>query len=215
MSIKDNIKNNLSVWDNNNTWVNDGEEWSKHFGNTDMLWDEHIYPKIKDHLNGNVLEIAPGRGRITRKLLEYPINLKVIDLSPTCINVCIGKFGDNIENYYIGNGKDLRDIDDSSTNFVFSFDSFVHMHKDVINSYLGEINRILKKGGHCFIHHSNLVNGNDNNFQNVAGRSNMTINEFASLANKNNLNVVEQKLIKWDAEGNPDWLHDCLSLVVK
>ena len=125
------------------------------------------------------------------------------------------EFGDDIDNYYVGNGEDLSQIESNSKDFVFSFDSFVHMDEEVISSYLGEISRVLKSKGYCWIHHSNLSMGNDNNFKNIAGRSNMDLGKFKSLTFNRQLNVVSQELIKWDAEGNPDWLSDGLSLIQK
>jgi hypothetical protein len=41
--------------------------------------------------------------------------------------------------------------------FVFSFDSLVHVDADVIASYLSELGRVLKPGGAGFIHHSNVA----------------------------------------------------------
>lgn len=214
-NIKNNIDNNLRIWNNVDTWVNDGEEWSEHFGDTDTLWNDHVYPKVKDYLKGRVLEIAPGRGRMTRKLLESDIDLSIIDLSQTCIDRCKERYGDKIQNYYIGSGSDLKDIKSNSIDFVFSFDSFVHMHEEVIDSYLNEIERVLELGGHCWIHHSCLVEGNDDNFQNIAGRSNMDLGKFKTLAEKNKFEIIKQELIRWDTPDNPDWLCDGLSLIRK
>ena len=218
-NIKSNVDNNLKIWDNVDTWVDDGEEWSEHFGSTDELWIKHIYNEINSHLCDQkvVLEIAPGRGRLTRKLLENDIRLNVLDLSQTCIDRCKERFSDNekLENYYVGSGSDLKDIKSNSIDFIFSFDSFVHMHEEVINSYLGEINRVLELGGHCWIHHSILVQGNDNNFKNIAGRSNMDLDKFANLAKTYQLKVVKQNTIRWNAPGNPDWLHDGFTMLKK
>ncbi len=212
-----NVENNLKIWDNVDTWINDGEEWSEHFGDTDTLWKDHIEPRIGINLccGKNTLEIACGRGRMTRKLLENKIKLNILDVSPTCIDRCKERFGDKIENYYVGNGTDLSAIENNSMEFIFSFDSFVHMHKDVINGYLGEIERVLTLNGEAWIHHSILSGGNENNFQNIAGRSNMSLIEFAHLAKNHGLKVVEQDKIRWNAPGNPEWLHDGMTKVKK
>lgn len=218
-----NIENNFKMWDNTSTWIDGGEEWSKHFNGTDTLWDEILYPRIKEYVTGNVLEIAPGHGRITRKLLEQNISLSVIDLSVTCINTCRNRFGKRIKNYHVGNGEDLTPIESSTQDFIFSFDSFVHMDKEVISSYIKEMARVLKPKGYAWIHHSNLCDGNVDNFQNIAGRSNMDLPTFKSLANQvgkdepkgSFLDVVSQETIAWNAEGNPTWLNDGLTLMQK
>ena len=129
------------MWNNVDTWIDDGEEWSDHFETTDNLWDVIILPKIKPYIKGDVLEIAPGHGRITRKLLESNINLDILDLSDTCIERCRKRF-------------DLTDINSNSKDFIISFDSFVHMHEEVINSYLSEINRVLKLDGYLIANSS-------------------------------------------------------------
>lgn len=214
-SLKYNIRKNHELWNDVNTWQDDGEEWSTHFQNTDKLWEDVIQPRVISHLRGSVLEIAPGRGRMTRKLIESKIDLEIIDLSDTCIDRCRERYGDQISGYHVGNGKDLRSIEDKSKDFIFSFDSFVHMHEEVIDSYLEEISRVLKPNGYCWIHHANIVEGNDDNFKNVAGRSNMDIAKFKKLSEENGLEVIKQDLIKWEAEGNPEWLRDGLSLVRK
>ena len=68
MGKDNNIKNNYDIWDNTSTWIDGGEEWSTHFNGTDNLWNNILLPRIKDYINGDVLEIAPGHGRMTRKL---------------------------------------------------------------------------------------------------------------------------------------------------
>ena len=82
MGKDNNIKNNYNIWDNTSTWIDGGEEWSTHFNGTDNLWNNILLPRIKDYIKGDVLEIAPGHGRMTRKLLESDINLDVNGWSP-------------------------------------------------------------------------------------------------------------------------------------
>lgn len=217
--LKFNIKRNHEIWNDVDVWENDGEEWSTHFETTDKLWDEVIQPRVGSLIKGSVLEIAPGRGRMTRKLLEansaYLIDLEILDLSDTCIQRCLERYGDRISGYHVGNGKDLRAIESNSKDLVFSFDSFVHMHEEVIDSYLEEISRVLKSGGWCWIHHANIQQGNDDNFKNIAGRSNMDITKFRKLSEEYGFEIIQQDLIKWEASGNPEWLRDGLSLIKK
>jgi 16S rRNA A1518/A1519 N6-dimethyltransferase RsmA/KsgA/DIM1 with predicted DNA glycosylase/AP lyase activity len=58
-------------WNNEDSWLEQGEEWSEHFNGTENLWNDIIYPKISKYLKGNVLEIAPGCGRITKYLINH------------------------------------------------------------------------------------------------------------------------------------------------
>jgi hypothetical protein len=46
-------------------------------------------------------------------------------------------------------------VEDGSIDFVFSFDSLVHVELDVLEAYLGQLSAKLRPGGAGFIHHSN------------------------------------------------------------
>mgnify|MGYP000209081496 CR=1 FL=1 len=84
-----------------------------------------------------------------------------------------------------------------------------------LNKVLSEAFRVLKPGGWCWIHHANIQQGNDDNFKNVAGRSNMDITKFRKISEEYGFEIIQQDLIKWEASGNPDWLRDGLSLIKK
>ncbi|PYI61656.1 MAG: hypothetical protein DMC60_04780 [Verrucomicrobia bacterium] len=47
-------------------------------------------------------------------------------------------------------------IPEGSIDFVFSFDSFVHPDREIVEAYLSELGTKLKIGGKGFIHHSNF-----------------------------------------------------------
>ena len=186
-----NIEEQKSVWNNPNNWINEGHEWSEYFGTTDNLWNI-IYPKFEKYLKDEVLEIAPGFGRITKYLLEKTNNLSIIDLNEICIEKCKEKFGDKIKSYIVNDGKTLN-FENESFDFIFSFDSFVHMTEDVIECYMKEINRTLKPNGCAFIHHSFMFNGSEEPTHNIGGRSNMNPEIFKTLVTKNNMNIVSQE----------------------
>ena len=46
--------------------------------------------------------------------------------------------------------------DDNSVDLVFSFDSLVHVEREVMQSYLAALTRCLKPGRFAFLQHSNL-----------------------------------------------------------
>jgi len=183
-------------WNKEDAWINSGDEWSEFFGNTDNLWNGTIFPLIKKYLKGDVLEIAPGFGRITKYLKENADKLTIVDLNQLCINKCKEKFGDDLE-YYVNDGKSLNMIPNNSKDFVFSWDSFVHMHENVIKEYLKEIKRVLKEGGYAYIHHSYLSGGQKESFKNISGRSNMNPELFKNLAEEQSLEVIKQENFKW------------------
>lgn len=207
---KSQILNNLEeqkYWDKSDIWEKDGEEWSVSFGGTEKLWGEFIYPKISTYLKGSVLEIAPGHGRMTSKLVDYSSDLYIVDMNESCIDFCRDRFkSKNNVYYYTNNGASLKCIEDNSIDFVFSWDSFVHMQKFVIEKYLEEIGKKLKVGGFGAIHHSNLVGGNDEySFENIQGRSNFSPQLFKSMCEKYGLEIVNQYDFKFND------LMDCFS----
>ena len=146
-------------WNDEIMWTQEGHEWSKSFGNTENLWNKHIFEDVKKFRGGKILEIAPGHGRITQFLSILASELLVVDLNQTCIDKTKEKLGDHVLGYFVNNGNDLPRIRDNSQDLVFSFDSFVHIHQNVIDDYLSEIYRVLKPNGYGYIHHSWLMGG--------------------------------------------------------
>jgi ubiquinone/menaquinone biosynthesis C-methylase UbiE len=193
-------------WNSDDVWIDGGHEWSKSFGNTENLWNKFIFDDIKEFRNKKILEIAPGHGRMTQFLSILASELLVIDLNPNCIKKTKEKLGHHVLAYFVNNGNDLPKVRDNSQDLVFSFDSFVHFHKNVTDDYLGEIYRVLKPGGKGYIHHSWLIGGSDNSFDNFAGRATMNPDTFKSLVEGHNMSVVEQKTLQFQPEGMWDGL---------
>lgn len=152
------IEWNLDVWNSGYDWARSGEEWSSSWGSADMQWNGSILPRIHSFLPAaTILEIAPGYGRWTRYLQPLCERLVIVDLSQRCIDHCRRRFSwaDNIE-YHVNDGLSLEMVRDNSIDFVFSFDSLVHAEKDVIDGYLKQLRRKMRRNGVGFIHHSNL-----------------------------------------------------------
>jgi hypothetical protein len=117
-------------------------------------------------------------------------------------------------------------IPDASVDFVFSFDSFVHLRREIVDAYLNELRRTLKIGGRGFIHHSNLGAYADSLSERVPEplrkvlrkmnildwehhrNPTMSADVFRSLCARNGLNCMSQELINWRGKR----LIDCLSL---
>jgi ubiquinone/menaquinone biosynthesis C-methylase UbiE len=150
---------NRYFWDTAYTWSDGGDEWSTIWGGAQNQWNGTMLPRIRRHLPVHtILEIAPGFGRWTQFLAGLCERLIVVDLSEKCIAACRERFRDatHIE-YHVNDGRSLGFVADRSVDFVFSFDSLVHVEADVVESYVGEIGRILKDDGTGFIHHSNCA----------------------------------------------------------
>ena len=84
--------------------------------------------------------------------------LILVDMSPNCVKHCRELFGEEAAGtavrYVLNEGRALPGVADASVDFVWSYDSFVHMPEDVIASYLREIHRVLVPGGRAIVHHA-------------------------------------------------------------
>jgi SAM-dependent methyltransferase len=151
------VEVNREVW-RDWDWSQGGEEWSASWGGTQALWFGTLLPRIHAFIpTGTILEIAPGFGRWTQFLKDGCERLVIVDLAENCIDHCRERFADvdHIE-YHVNDGRSLEMVADESIDFVFSFDSLVHVEADVLEAYLGQLARKLRPDGVGFIHHSNI-----------------------------------------------------------
>jgi SAM-dependent methyltransferase len=192
------IDENINTWNDPSVWAlfKQGESWSEWFGSTEILWNSFLYPRIyKFFENKDVLEIAPGTGRLTQYLLRSAKNYVGYDLSEYCINYCKNKFKNN--SFLLNDGLSLTETPDSSVDFIFSWDSLVHADKDVLFSYASESLRCLRDNGIAFIHHSNL---NKSSFigENIHWRGDLSGEDLKAYIEQNGGSVLIQEMIPWD-----------------
>jgi len=189
------------IWNKLSLWTDGGHEWSKSFGTTENLWNNYLFEPLKKFRGKKILEIAPGHGRITQFLSILADELIVVDLNETCIEQTKKKLGTHIKEYHVNDGITLSSIPTNSIDLVFSFDSFVHMHKNVVRSYVKEISRVLVNGGHGFIHHSWIDGGKEYSFQNFGGRANMNPSLFKSFVDEFEMETISQNNIQFEPVG--------------
>jgi ubiquinone/menaquinone biosynthesis C-methylase UbiE len=212
-------------------WKEAGEEWSAPWGSSAAQWTGTIFPRIREFLpTGTILEIAPGFGRWTHYLKDYCQELWIVDRSSECIEACRQRFAaDSHVRCYLNDGRSLWMIPDAAVDFVFSFDSFVHPNRDVIESYLRELGAKLKPGGKGFIHHSNFgeyANTPRERLPKVLAKPlikvkildwahhrnpEMSADLFRTLCAQYGLHCLSQELVNWRGRR----LIDCLSLFVR
>ena len=117
-------------------------------------------------------------------------------------------------------------VPDASVDFVFSFDSFVHPDREIVEAYLRELGTKLKIGGKGFIHHSNFgeyVNTPRERLPEVLAKPlikakildwahhrnpSMSAELFRALCAQHGLRCISQELVNWRGRR----LIDCLSL---
>ena len=146
--ISENAKRNLFEWDHGHKWPKDGDEWDGQAalcGVPYSIWKELLVQHLLlPHVTKqtHVLEIAPGHGRWTEYLVSLAGHVTVVDLSATCLDFCRKRFHahDNID-YVLTRGDRLPLYAKDRIDFVWSFDLFVHMERQIIRAYLAEIRR--------------------------------------------------------------------------
>ncbi|MFC2133358.1 class I SAM-dependent methyltransferase [Bacteroidota bacterium] len=134
-----------------------------------------------------ILEIGPGAGRWSGKLVEICDNLILVDQSETCIDILKQKFSRNKKvNCILNNGKKLTTVENNSIDFIWSFDVFVHIDEITTESYIAEFHRVMKKNGIAIIHHPKKGGS--------AGgwRSNTSSEKFLEILSKNGLKLTSQ-----------------------
>ncbi len=205
-----------SLYTDEFSWTNGGNNWSLEFASVEAEWLFFIYPKIKRFLTpkSNVLEIAPGYGRWTEYLIKNCKHYIGIDLCENCINVCKNRFKRNLNaKFYTNDGKSLNAVKNNSIDFCFSFDSLVHVDKDAMEPYIAELKNKLKEKSYAFIHHSNL-----GAYKGLASKSHHMRSEevdylyVQEICKKYGLHCIQQELIKWNGDKN---YIDCCSLIYK
>jgi len=178
------VLENTLKW-NHYRWELGENEWTQSAEWKQSIIDHVMLKNITP--DRTVLEIGPGFGRWTRKLVEISKRLIVVDISEKCIEHCKKTFGenDNIE-FHLNDGGSLDFVADDSVDFVWSFDVFVHVEPVDVDRYLSEFRRILKKDGQIIIHHG-IIGKSDHNW-----RSTLTLQIFTELLQKHDFVLIDQ-----------------------
>jgi len=81
------VEENLSAWNEQYDWAEEGDEWSSGWGGADAQWFGALFPRLRHYLPASVIvEIAPGHGRWTNYLAQHCDRLISVDLSSACID---------------------------------------------------------------------------------------------------------------------------------
>jgi ubiquinone/menaquinone biosynthesis C-methylase UbiE len=179
----------------------------------DRHWDSLIFPFIGMLSFDTVLDIAAGHGRNAAKLSAYAKRIICVDINPD--NVCYMKQRFSVDRRFtiiLNDGVSLQAVNDGAVDLAYSFDSMVHFDLRVITAYLEECMRVLRVGGHAFIHHSNFSGNPGGDFRrNPHWRNYMSSELFMHLACCAGFSVLSTQTIAWG--GIPDL--DGLALLQK
>ena len=143
------VEENESNWNAAYDWTLRGDEWSSHWGGAETHWHATLLPRVWPFLpTGIICEIAPGYGRWTQYLLGECDQYVGVDLASRCVDACRDRFSSfDHARFEVNDGRSLPVLENDSVDFVFSFDSLVHVEADVIAQYLVELARVLRRDG--------------------------------------------------------------------
>lgn len=178
-------------------------------------WNTHIWPRISGFDFTCGLELSPGGGRNTKRLMEHARELHLVDFNKYPITLCRFRFMDYAGpcklHLHVNDGRSFSMIPDETVTFGYSWDSAVHFDREIVCDYIREFARVLKPGGKVFLHHSNLGDKASPKIrENPGWRSNMDAALAAKTAAESGMKVVGQHLFDW---GQPDL--DCISVFGK
>jgi len=211
---------NKEKWDSQYNWQLKGEEWSSSWRNSEAQWFSSLYPRIHRFIGcGNILEIASGYGRWSKFLIEYASsNFRGVDLSGECVDYCNANLKSPNASFILNDGTSLEDVSDIKYDFVFSFDSLVHVNPDVLEKYISQIIPLLNTNGTCFIHHSNFgsiiekggINNQHRGYTHIRDQS-TSAKIVRDLVLKHKGRILCQEIIDW---GGGEAI-DCLTVFSK
>lgn len=187
---------NLKVWDKSYAWSKDGDEWddfARHNGIPYEIWKDQLRRAfIVPFVNPSTiaLEIGPGHGRWSVLLEPKVASLHLVDLSSSCIEFCKKRLAESKKvSYHVNDGKSLPMIQAASVDFVWSFDTFVHIEEPEVRAYARELRRVMRPQSMGVIHHP----GNPTLEQRRNGmRSLLDSRKFATILAENSLHVIRQ-----------------------
>jgi ubiquinone/menaquinone biosynthesis C-methylase UbiE len=223
------IEWNRQRWGSEYHWSVHGDEWSHSFGSAAAHWYAFILPRLHRFLpnaaaqESRIVEIAPGHGRWTQFLLGHCKRLTAYDISESCLTYCRQRFSDSVESgaaeFRLTNGLTLSESDDS-VDLAFSFDSLVHVERDVMRSYLAHLQKCLKPGGFAFLQHSNLGaypllhNYKSAGPYNCRGTT-VSTDTMQADANERGLLTLVQEGLNHETQHMNNELIDCISVIQK
>jgi ubiquinone/menaquinone biosynthesis C-methylase UbiE len=191
------IAENMHRWDNYD-WSNRGEEWTAEVkmckGLDPNQWKQLLINDmmLKYFKRGStILEIGPGAGRWTEKLLLLAKKLILVDISQKCLDICQERFRtySNIDYFLVERRLDF--IDSASIDYIWSYDVFVHINPSDIEQYIRDFYRILRPGGCAIIHHTGQY-PSDHLTRRISFRSYMNGDLFAHLITRYGMVLIEQ-----------------------
>lgn len=158
-----NLELNRNRWGDAEAWndVDDyGYRWAggvqQTVGGFARFCDRFLRPYTADRYDHAILEVAPGGGRFTAELVRYAATLDLLDMNQACLDICAERFRymPTPMRFFENDGRDCSMLEGNQYTLIASFDSFVHIHPDIVCSYVHQLGALLAPEGRMWIDHS-------------------------------------------------------------
>jgi hypothetical protein len=118
--------------------------------------DLRLAPFMGERYDHSILELSPGGGRFTAELIRYARSIDLLDMNQACLDVCKERFRYfPLEiGLFANDGKSCSAVAERRYSFIACYDSMVHMHPDIIRSYVLQLSELLESGGTLWLDHS-------------------------------------------------------------
>lgn len=159
------VQNNLAQWDVSDPWSKNGDEWDGQARACGVAYDEWKAGILARFLpllpaGTTLLEIGPGHGRWSERLIDHAGALVLCDISPNCLDACRQRLaGRGRLRTWVSQAADLPGDLTAAVDAVWSYDCLVHVGPDEFARYVGEIARVLRPGGAAVLHHADRGRG--------------------------------------------------------
>lgn len=162
-TVAENLEYNVNRWGDPSQWK-EKDHWGYNWGGASevtgystapTIASRYLLPHLPKLSHLNIVEIAPGGGRFTTELIRLASHLTLLDLNAACIELCKERFKYyNHIDYFVNDGVSCAMLADHSYDLVASYDSFVHVHPDIIKGYLRQLAEKIVDDGVIWLHHS-------------------------------------------------------------
>lgn len=107
-----------------------------------------LAPLFPEGIEGALLDIGCGIGRMTAPLAQHFTRAVGVDVSPQMI-MKAQELHAEVENlkFAVNSGADLSELADGSFSVACSYSVFPHLPPDVVSAYFSEVGRVLRRGG--------------------------------------------------------------------
>jgi SAM-dependent methyltransferase len=143
-----------------NTLIEEAARYQSKYGQRDRIC-ERVTSNLSLKNIKNVLEVGPGTGRFTNKILELlnPSKYYVIETSKPWRKYLMKKFGSNPTTQFfapIPTGHDFSSIESNSIDLLHGHGVFVYLNHVTMYSYLLESIRVIAPGGYLYLEYFSI-----------------------------------------------------------